>query len=497
MFLTKVLTIALTAALSAPAPDAATVRRVTDHPVRIVRFLESGRLAWLGTGDRAASGPITVWDLQRGRAIRVLDGQPNHYRRGLVVRNGSTGEKTLTLADVMPGGRATVRSLDPRSGQTVAQIDVSAAEPGGNMVQAVEAIPRAGVLAVGSVDGFIMFWRRDGRDQRPDWSPAGSFPICELAASPDGRLLAVGIDRPTVGVWNWRTRKQVYAVSGRAEWGGLISLAFSPDGRYFAAGSFRGPVRLWDAATGRERATLDGHLSPAREVAFSPDSRLLGVIHDNGTLIVWELLTGRLRVRARLDPVQGRSVAFAPAGGMVAVAGSRGVCVYDPWAAPAGSRSSVAVAWGELGSEEPAIGFRAMRRLAGLPMGNWNAVRTLLPSLPDAAKRQSVDRLVGQLDAEKFTVRERAEVELRAIRFWADQRLRAAAHAAPSAEAGARLDRILADAGKPVDDKNLIRLARLAEVLERVTGNEADRLRRAIIERYPDCRLAQPVSAPE
>jgi WD40 repeat protein len=171
-------------------------------------------------------------------------------------------------------------------------------------------------------------------------------------------------------VWDWAARKPTYTVSGRVEWGGLISLAFSPDGRSLATGTFAGPVLLWDAVTGQPRSTFHAHRSAVKEVTFSPDSRTLAVVHVDGTLVVWELLTGKPRLQVRLG-ASAVSVAFAPNGCLLAVGGPQGVCVYDPWTAPNRSLPDGAV-WDDLGSSEPRVAFRAMRLLVLLPNTAWS-----------------------------------------------------------------------------------------------------------------------------
>lgn len=320
--------VALVAAVYAPPPDVKAVKRVTDRPVEAVRFLDRDRLAWLETDDRIVSGAVRVWDLSQDRAVHTIPGARGLYRRGLALWTSKDGRSTLAFADCEPVGPSVIRTFEPGAGRAGVRVKMPAAEPGGAMVQALMPIPRSGVIAVGSLDGFIFFCKPDGGDrQADDWVPAEFFPICQLAASPDGKLLAVGIDRPTVDVWDWAARKPAYSVTGSREWGGLISLGFAPDGKQLATGTFGGPVLLWDAATGRQNAVLKGRPSAVRELAFSPDARSLAVAHDDGTLIIWDLATRTPRVRVRWD-FQLRSVAFAPSGDVLAVGGASGVRVY-------------------------------------------------------------------------------------------------------------------------------------------------------------------------
>src|SRR5262249_56113733 len=62
-------------------------------------------------------------------------------------------------------------------------------------------------------------------------------------------------------------RRPAGPVGDRGAW----AVAFSPNGKVLAAGPLTGPahILLWDAATGKERAQLEGHDGAVCSLAFS------------------------------------------------------------------------------------------------------------------------------------------------------------------------------------------------------------------------------------
>jgi WD40 repeat protein len=97
--------------------------------------------------------------------------------------------------------------------------------------------------------------------------------VMALAFSPDGKILASGIDDSTIKLWDVATGKTMTTLSG-----GYFTVAFSPDGRILVSGMsglMDDPIKLWDVGTGAKLANFGDEFCGSYSIQFSPDGKIL------------------------------------------------------------------------------------------------------------------------------------------------------------------------------------------------------------------------------
>lgn len=186
-----------------------------------------------------------------------------------------------------------------------------------DIVQSVRFSPDGRMLAAGS-HKFVTLWRCPDVDNLNmpsrhaggtpttislvdgDWTQLASLGphvdrVLSLDFNSDATLLAAGSGEASRSghVTLWETGKGLHV---RA-WDGVHSdavygLRFSPDGTMLATASADKLVKILDVATGRERATLEGHTHHALGVDWSGDGRQLVSCGAEGALKFWDPRAG-------------------------------------------------------------------------------------------------------------------------------------------------------------------------------------------------------------
>jgi hypothetical protein len=276
--------------------------------------------------------------------------------------------------------------------------------------------------------------------------PPAEGQAAALAFGPHGtQLAAVGTllyrrnhaEGGFIVVWDVRTGAERFVDTDLAV--GVTAVAFSDDGRMLVTGSSDGGVRLWDIAAGQLRYRFTGHGGPPGVVASSPDGKFVASGGKDTPIFIWD--------------VEGGYGKPAPAD---LFSGERGAGL-----------------WERLGDECAAAAFAAIRHLVVRPASAVALLRERLrptPILPDKTARQ----LLNDLDADAFSVREKATAELQALGESAETCLRKALQEKPSAEAKRRIDHVLQSAGFTMAAR--LRTARAVEVLERIGTADARKL---------------------
>jgi WD40 repeat protein len=195
-----------------------------------------------------------------------------------------------------------------------AQVVILEHEPSEKPPQLWDVSPDGSVLAGLSPEKRLSSW--DGRTGRRLASlpvPVGA--AWALALSLDGNWVALtlGEDGFLLCSLPGRTSHRLTSHLDQGKWA-----TFSPDSRLLATASSDATIKLWAVPSGRELATLRGHLTGVSAVAIAPDGRTLVSIEPQQGLRFWDLPTLREVAIVPLAKA-GEWLGFAPDGHTLAV----------------------------------------------------------------------------------------------------------------------------------------------------------------------------------
>jgi WD40 repeat protein len=231
-------------------------------------------LLWSHDGSRliaGGDGRVHEWDLARSRQVDVTEA--GHEDRIEDAARSSNGSLLVTL------GRD----------QDVRIWDLSARHPLTTAVATLDA---------------------------PQWG---------LAASPDGKRVAVGGGDSTVTVYDLATTNRVARLTGAS--GKVFALAFV-DAHRLVAGDERGTLLLWDLSSRREPwARRSAHADPIMSVAASRDGRTVASADSRGVVRVWRGEDMSSVAATKAHPGGVTDLTFTPSGEIVA-AGNDGTVAF-------------------------------------------------------------------------------------------------------------------------------------------------------------------------
>ena len=185
--------------------------------------------------------------------------------------------------------------------------------------------PDGRLIAVGLNDDGIRLW--DAKKLIPAGTPllGTGGEVTALAFSPDGRTLAAVTKLGQATIWDLESRSLRQGPFRVADY--AVGVSISADGTMLATAG-GGGVALWDVATGAPLGLI-GNSRNAGDVAFSPTEPLVAFIVDGylqsggGDAEIWDVARRSLVTTLPIDAadVLGWAVAFSPDGHTLATGG--------------------------------------------------------------------------------------------------------------------------------------------------------------------------------
>lgn len=134
--------------------------------------------------------------------------------------------------------------------------------------------------------------------------------IRAMALSPDGKLIATGMQDRSVVICDVQTRQQVFLLGKHDE--RIRGIAFSPNGKLLATSDATGITRIWEVAGHREILRVSGHANnTVYAVAFSPDSKTFATGGKDGVAKLWSAETGKELRAFKSDSAGVRTLVFS------------------------------------------------------------------------------------------------------------------------------------------------------------------------------------------
>jgi WD40 repeat protein len=385
---------------------------------------------WLGDPDG-----LLLWNLAAGRP-RARAPTRHRAHRALSSPDGKRWALLDTLRPTL------VEVWGPKGGKKPLRLGIRA--PGGRpfsfralaFTPDGRALASSGAIVTGKGDGekhdqcTIHLWDVTTGEVTARLGPLPAWPR-SLTFSRDGNTLTAMCrpDEP-ITVWEVDSGRRICTLEWKEKRDRVAhapnTLALSPDGKLLAVGDGMG-MALYETASGEKAHRCEGHHGPVTALAFSPDGDRLFSGGGDGTVLVWDL-----------------PILFAP-----------GRPITD--------------AWDRLAGDAPTA-WRAAEFLVQRPE---EAVRMLDDRLKLGPKVTDAElaRLVGDLDADTFAVRESAQKRLHALGVRAEPILRRTLTRRPSLETHRRIEKLLRALRTPAPGE--LRKGRAVRVLERIATDEA------------------------
>jgi WD40 repeat protein len=452
-----------------------------DRQIWIVKFSPDGKA--LATGER--SGIIRVFEIKSGREVRQFKGHTGDIR---ALAYSADGRWIISK-----GADKTVRVWATDSGKEIRRFD---GIPG-----YVGTLSPAGTRLATTDMKTVRIWDVTLGKELQHWEEMCDVPLIEAVFdSRDNVLLTATRERGNnpqqrmVGIVRARDLTRLTVLRQfSAELPGIVAYAFSADRTRVAISGEeeRSPRRrlcmeIFDVGRGKWIQRISDLPGLAFKLTISPDNRLIAAdIRDADTsrVMVWETITGRLRCEFVGTAV--RALDFSPDSQLLATAGGE-VLFWDLTRSSDDTKSRLELSsaeleslWTTLGNLDASQAHKAICVLTHHPRQSVSFLGQHLKPIP-ATNPENMERLIADLDSEKFSVRHAATQELSTLERLAEPYLLKALENRPSPEVRNRVEHLLSQLTEDCQAPGELRGLRAVEVLERIGTSDAKQCLQAL-----------------
>jgi WD40 repeat protein len=443
---------------------------------------------------------VRLWDASNGKNLFILRGHTGNVYGAAF---SPDGRRLATVSGGQGQDAQNQRPGELKLWETATGKEILTLKGHKGPVYGVAFSPDGKRLATSSADSTIKLW--DAVTGSELLTLKGhTATVYAVAFSPDGKRLAACSgnffqNQPgQLKLWDAVSGKELITFKGHTLT--VYHVAFSPDGRRIASGSGDNTAKIWDIDTGQPVITLKGHADQVWNVAFSPDGQRVATASRDKTAKVWDIYVGKEIVTLRGHTNEVYSVAFSPDGRRLASAGadatvrvSDATGVRDAYSERIIELSAKELdsLWNDLGAEDAVRANRAVWMAAAAPQQAVPMLKErLTPALPLSDPKRIV-QLIADLDARKYTVREKATLELERMGPLAQADLHKALTREPSLEMRKRVERLLEKLQGPITNPETLQALRGIAVLQLIGSPDAQGVLETLARGCPEARLTQ------
>ena len=513
------------------------LRQVVVNPrgVLAVAFSPDGKT--VATGGEVSD--LRLWNATTGEALRSFDLHTGVQRveRSQIIYSVAVSPDGKTI--VTGSADRTIRLWDLATGKHLGRL--------GRQPEAVWSVVFAPdgktVASAGRRDGVVHLWElATSNDLRP-FAKRHQGGIGRVAFSPDGKVLAGagGSFDPTICLWDVATGKDLSRLLGHTNF--VSGVAFNSDGKVLASLGWDFSLRLWDVATaqvirtvstrggvfasmggafasngrllavgientlalldarnGREVRRIEADGNEAPRPAFSPDGKVLAGRGLDKQIHLWEVATGLERCQFQGQNGGVMCLAFDPSGRLLVTGGADGTALVWDVTGRSGQgpdrTPDLEGMWQILSQADARHAHQAIWKLVASPMQTVSFIKKRLRP-PATANAADVQRLIADLDNERFAMRHKAERTLEQMGDQIQPALEQALGGSLSLEGRRRVERLLQRLAGSGQSPERLQSLRAIEVLEHIGSPEARATLAGLAKGPPTALLTQEARAAE